>query len=320
MLVQRGQLAYHLSQWFAQIGFGTPAQTLTMFIDTGSADTTMYDSTCATCQLNNHTFFNHTASSTYVATQTSFETSYGDGTELYGKLAQDTVQMAREVKVENQLLALIDRRTGGSDTHGWDGILGIGPNQLSFVEGNVTPFSNMVREGKLAEPLVGVALEKVDKLTGTGGGGEFSWGQINTRYVKGQIVYAPVTSSYFWGVALSEIYVNNKPLMSSSDARRTILDTGTTLIYTSSAAAKEIHAAIPGSFFNSQEGAWYVPCITTASPNVFWEIQGHRWGVPAADIAFRPSGRNDGLCVSGIQGGSSTYTILGDVFIKNHCE
>lgn len=291
-----------------------------MFIDTGSADTTMYDSTCSTCQLNNHTSFDHASSSTYVATTTPFETSYGDKTELYGTLGRDTVHLTKNLTADNQVLTVVNKRVGGSDTHGWDGILGIGPDQLSFVEGNVTPFSNMVKAGKLAQPLVGVALVKADKVTGASGGGEFRWGEIASRYVSGDIIYTPVTSSYYWGVDLSNVYVNNTKMFTSTDVKKCIVDTGTTLIYTSSSAAKTIHSNITGSILNKQEGVWYVPCVTTpASPNVFWKIQGHRWGVPASDIAFRPSGRNDGLCVSGIQGGSEQYTILGDVFIKNHC-
>lgn len=304
--------------WFAPIAFGTPGQTLTIFIDSGSADTVVYDASCSTCQLNNHTAFITSQSSTYVASNTSFSTQYGDGTTLTGKLGRDVVSLTSSLEATNQLIAVIDHRSGGSDTHAWDGIVGIGPDQLSFVPDNVTPLSNVIKQGKLKNPLVGIALVKQNKLTGNPGGGEYRWGEVNTDYVSGNIVYAPVTSSFFWGTDMTGIFVDGKQIMSSTDAPRALFDTGTTLIYTSDDAAKAIHAQMAGSSLDTQTGVWYVVCDSLLNVNVFFEIGGVHWGVPAGDISFQDSGRNDGLCVSGIQGGSETFTLLGDVFIKNH--
>jgi len=302
--------------WFAEVSFGKPQQTLTINIDSGSADTVVFDKTCKTCQLNNHTAFDHGASSTFKRSNDTFATQYGDGTTLTGMLAADGVHMSDSLSVPSQLMALITKRQGGGSTHAWDGILGIGPDALSFVEGNVTPLSNLVKSGQLRQPLVGVLLIKSNKVSS--GGGEYRWGGINRNYVQGKVIYTPVTSSYYWGCNVPGVWVKNKQMLPAKDAKRAIVDTGTTLIYTSTATARNIHATIPGSKLNTKEKAWYVPCDTSKSPNVFFEIQGHRWGVPASDIAFRDSGRKDGLCVSGIQGGSEQFTILGDVFIKNH--
>ncbi|CAD6586198.1 MAG: hypothetical protein CYPHOPRED_003444 [Cyphobasidiales sp. Tagirdzhanova-0007] len=233
-------------------------------------------------------------------------------------LCKDTVDLSASLQADDQLLALITKRQGGSATHAWDGVMGIGPDALSFVGGNITPLSNLVKSGKLARPLAGILLVKENKITGARGGGEYRWGGINSAYVLGSIIYAPVTSSYFWGCDMSNVWVNHQDMFTSVDHGRAIIDTGTTLIYTSNPIAKNIHAQIPGSTFKSSEGAYYVPCDVSKSPNVFFTIQGYQWGVPASDIAFRASGNGDDLCVSGIQGGSPSYTILGDVFIKNH--
>ena len=238
-------------------------------------------------------------------------------------LSRDAVYLTDTLKVDHQLLALITKRQGGSDTHAWDGVMGIGPDALSFVEGNITPLSNLVRSGKLAQPLVGVLLIKENKMTGVKGGGEYRWGGINSAYIHGEVIYTPVTSSYFWGCDMSAITVNQKQMFTATDYGRAIFDTGTSLIYTSDSIAKNVHAQIPRSYLDKNEQVYYVPCQTTLSsspsPNVFFEIQGISWGVPASDLAFRPSGRSDGFCISGLQGGSPLYTILGDVFIKNHC-
>lgn len=320
-------------QWFANISFGTPPQSLTMFIDSGSADTTVFDPQCSTCALATHKAFDHAASSTYTSTEVAFSTSYGDGTSLSGVLGRDIVRITSSLATPaTQLLAIITKQIKGSGNRLYDGILGIGPDMLSFVENNITPFSNLVKTNKLAQPLVGIALVKKNKLTNAPGGGEFRWGSINPNYVLGNIVYTPVTSAYYWGIDIPGVYMNNQNLYGPGESGRAIIDTGTTLVYVSTPLAASIHSRIDGASFNTQEGAWYVPCDVSnplprlgklkVDPNLFFGIGpgGQRWGVPVQDLAFRPSGRNDGLCVSGVQGGSNQFMVLGDVFIKNHCE
>lgn len=317
---------YTAPQWFGKIDFGTPPQSLVMLIDSGSADTVVFDDQCQTCQLNNHTAFNEEASSTFVNTGATFSTQYGDGTTLSGILGKDTVALSKRLAVSSQLIALISSRQGGSSAHAWDGILGIGPDQLSYVDGNVTPLSNAIKNSQLRAPLVGIVLRKASSLPWGGSdglynSGEYRWGAINAAYLASPIIYTPVTSTYYWGVDMAQIWVNGQAMTNANSARRALIDTGTTLVYTSDYSAAAIHAQIPGSTLNAQQGAYYVPCSPAYNaPNVFFEVAGHRWGVPPADIAFRPSGLNDGMCVSGIQGGAEDFTILGDVFIKNHCE
>lgn len=275
-----------------------------MFIDSGSADTVVFNHSCTSCQLNNHTSFDSRKSLTWKSANKRFSTAYGDGTALSGSLGQDGVRLSSALQATSQTLAVIDKRQGGG-THRWDGILGIGPDQLSFVVDNITPPSNLIKAGKLAQPLVGIALVK-------NGGGEYRWGAVNNDYLDGELVNIPVTSSYFWGTNTAGIHVNGVRV---EGAWRAIYDTGTTLIYTSDATAKRIHAQIPKSTFDKQRGFYYVPCdnITPVS----FEIGNQRWTVPGVDLAFRKSSTGDGLCMSGIQGGSEEFTILGAMFIKN---
>lgn len=249
---------------------------------------------------------------------------------MNGFLGKDIVQVSSSLSTpSNQLLAVIKSQIKGSGARLYDGILGIGPDPLSFVQDNVTPFSNLVKANKLTRPLVGIALVKKNKLTNAPGGGEFRWGSVNNNYISGSILYTPVTSAYYWGIDIPGVYMNNMQLYGPGESKRAILDTGTTLVYVSTPLAATIHSKIPGSSFNTQEGAWYVPCDVSnlprpgnllGDPNVFFEIGGRKWGIPIQDVAFRTSGRSDGLCVSGIQGGSNQFMVLGDVFIKNHCE
>ncbi|KAK3839801.1 MAG: aspartic peptidase domain-containing protein, partial [Linnemannia gamsii] len=113
-----------------------------------------------------------------------------------------------------------------------------------------------------------------------------------------------------------------------------ILDTGTTLIILSTAAAKKIHSSIPGSTLHPKLG-WLVPCAlynrrhlsssSSSSTNnkdaIAFKLNGKCFHVPLADLAFEAVeglGEKGEWCLSGVQGGQEGLWILGDVFIKNH--
>lgn len=295
-----------------------------MLIDSGSADTTVFSPLCTSCELTTHQAFDYPSSTSFTSTTTSFQTQYGDGTTMSGFLGKDIVHLTGYLATPaTQLLAIITSQLKGTGARLYDGILGIGPDPLSFVDGNITPFSNLVKANRIIRPIASVLLIKSSSPQSIVGGGEYRWGGINAPFISGSIVYTPVTSAYYWGVDMPGIYVSGTQMFNPTEPKRAIIDTGTTLVYTSNNAASNIHAQISGSIYNANEGAWYVPCSIssiTGYPNIFFEIGNSRWGIPIEDLAFRPSGLNNGLCLSGIQGGSNSFTVLGDVFIKNHCE
>ena len=79
-------------------------------------------------------------------------------------------------------------------------------------------------------------------------------------------------------------------------------------------------------------GIFYIPCTTSypRTQNVFFNLGGQRFGVPIEDLAWKKSDHLEQMCISGIQvrdfievvltvqGGVAQFTVLGDVFIKNH--
>jgi hypothetical protein len=173
----------------------------------------------------------------------------------------------------------------------------------------------------LAQPVLAVRLVDTNKVTGAKGGGEYTFGAINSRYVAGEIVYTPVTSSSFWGVPFDGIFMRGQSVMSPNDFPGAFIDTGSTLISTSTATAALINGQIPGATLNATLEAWQVPCsstdLTVTAPNLFFQINGVRFGVPAADLAYQSSAFGDGMCLSAVQGGSN-FTVLGDTFISCH--
>jgi hypothetical protein len=311
------------NEWSVGIDIGTPRQRLDVVLDSGSTDAFLYDASCHSCDLNNHTAFDGRRSSTFRNGTTAFaDATFADGSTVTGYAANDTITLGGTIAIQGQLLGLVTRRSGFRAGATYDGIVGLGRDAQSFLfdAGAPSIFGSAVRQNLLAKPLVGVALRKAGPVNDvSGGGGEYNFGEINADLVAGSIVYTPCISKNAWGIALDDVRANGVSLLPASDVRRTLVDTGTTLIYVSDAVATALHALIPGAAFAASTSSWTVPCATslaTGAPNLFFTLAGAVFGIPASDLAFQ-GGWKTGTCLSGVQGGSPDFTILGDVFIKS---
>jgi hypothetical protein len=180
---------------------GTPGQPLKLSFDTGSSGVVMFDSSCHTCSLNNHTAFHASRSRTFHRIDHStFSVLYGDGSSSSGYQGRDTLTVG-SIAVKRQDLLLSTRVTGSLwATSGFDGYIGISPDANAFVNGSVGVFSNMVKRKLLRKPIAGIALvrERNGITLSPGNAGEYAFGAINYHYVLGKISYYPVTSANFW--------------------------------------------------------------------------------------------------------------------------
>jgi hypothetical protein len=114
------------------------------------------------------------------------------------------------------------------------------------------------------------------------------------------------------------ITANIKYNKKSSSTMQYIVDSGTTLIYTSTTLAKGINAAFsPAAQYLSDQGVYFVDC--NAKPPTFEvNIAGTSFTVNPADLIYQSQvDQNTGLCLTGVQDGGSGPYILGDVFLQN---
>lgn len=123
------------------------------------------------------------------------------------------------------------------------------------------------------------------------------------------------------GTDLTGVYIGDKQTMHPNDSSRVILDTATTLIYISSASAALFYKSIPAARYLSSTDTWTVPCDISkktlpALPPISFAVQGQRWRMPLEDLAFQGISSN-GRCVAAVQGGATSFAVLGDAFIKS---
>jgi hypothetical protein len=322
---------------------GTPPQTLQLTFDTGSSDIWFPTSTCSTAACKAHTRFNPTKSSTYKKDSRPWAIKYGDGSSASGHLASEIVNVGGEVQVR-QTVGLARNVSDEFRELPEDGIFGLGFGTLMSVKGVNTFMDNAIASSSsnnktksvLKQPVVSVFLPSLRRNGGRNG--HVLFGGIDHSRYTGSLHYVPVTHKGFWQVKLDAFKTpttltntttnnasnaGNKPRWTefATPKQDIILDTGTTLIILSTAAAQKIHSTIPGSTLDPKLG-YLVPCSLRNSPSssaIGFKLNGKYFKIPVADLAFEAvDGKKGETCLSGVQGGQTGLWILGDVFIKNN--
>ncbi|KAJ7022713.1 acid protease [Mycena alexandri] len=220
--------------YLATVGVGSPATDYQLLIDTGSSNTWVsavdkpFKST-STCQ----------------DTRKTFNISYGKGT-CSGNEYMDCVTLGPGLVIEKQLIGVADNAT---DMDGMDGILGIGPVDLttgtmgSSDECIPTVTDNLVKQKTIPSACIGICYEPTTTDEPANGclsfGGPDSSKQVSHsssralcsrdhRYT-GDLDYVPITkkspASNYWGIEQSVSYGGQEIMAKCSG----ISDTGTTL-------------------------------------------------------------------------------------------
>ncbi|KAG0053850.1 hypothetical protein BGZ83_000324 [Gryganskiella cystojenkinii] len=298
-------------EYYGTVSIGTPGQDVKLDFDTGSSDIWFPSTDCTTSACKAHTQFDSSKSSTFKDDGRQWQISYGDGSNASGTLGSDVVSVGG-VSVQ-QTIGLATQESDQFGSGPSDGLFGLGFDTIESVSGVKTFLDNAIAAGVLDKPVVSVFLPSVRRNGGTGG--EYLFGGIDTSKFTGELTYVPVSQQGYWQVAIDGVSAGGQDLGQSSQG---IVDTGTTLVIVSDAAAQAIHGTIQGAS-NDPNNGWVVPCsLKTSTDNVSFTMGGTAFNVPVADLAYEDLGDGSGNCFSGVQGGQNDLWILGDVFIKNN--
>ncbi|KAF8939950.1 hypothetical protein BGZ58_008214 [Dissophora ornata] len=294
-------------EYFGTVAIGTPPQNVKL----GSSDIWFPSAACTTAACKNHAQFNSATSTTFQKDGRPWSITYGDGSTASGILGTDMVNVGGVAVKQTIGLATAESAQFGSSPS--DGLFGLGFDTIESVAGVKTFMDNAIAGGVLAQPVISVFLPSVRRNGGVGGA--YLFGAIDNTKFTGQLTYVPVTRKGYWQIDVEDAGFNNQSLQQTSQG---IIDTGTTLVIVSDAAAQAIHGNIQGAV-NDPNNGWLVPCaVQNSTDNVSFTMGGTAFNVPVADLAFESLGDGSGNCFSGVQGGQNGLWILGDVFIKNN--
>lgn len=149
-------------------------------------------------------------------------------------------------------------------------------------------------------------------------GGTLTLGGVSEELFTGDIHYVPVTAASYWMIDIDGAKVNGNLI--SATAKRTVVDTGSTLNYFPPAFAEEFFGMIPGAKAAPDwgTGMWAVPCKTDLK--VAMTIGGVDYDVFPDDMNFYLYNETEGTCISTIiaqSPGRIADFLLGAAFMKN---
>jgi hypothetical protein len=311
--------------YLATIQMGTPPQNYLILMDSGSADLWVASEQCQTssatgaatgADCGNHQTLGPTSSSSFVATTTPFQVTYGTGA-VAGNIINDDITVAG-LTLKAHTFGVCTQETDdfSADTVPFDGLMGLAQSTLSQQQ-TPTPVESLASAGLITDAITSY---KISRAADNLNDGEITFGALDaTKFDASTLTTVPnVNTQGFWEAALDDVTVDGQT--AGLQGRTAILDTGTTLIVAPVNDATAVHALITGSTTDGQ-GGFTVPC--TFNQSVALVVGGTTFAIEPQDIAVSPVNANDptGDCVSGISGGSfgtsDTEWLVGDVFLKN---
>ncbi|KAG8897092.1 Type I transmembrane sorting receptor [Tulasnella sp. 403] len=299
--------------YYGPLQIGTPAQSTTVDFDTGSSDLWLPLSSCSGCY---GPLFKSSSSSTFKSSSTPFSIQYQDGSGATGKVATDKVTVAG-LSVAKQGFGAVTKETGGFGGGPMAGLLGLG--FPANAESGATPFFiGLAKAGSLASNVFSFYMSR-----NGGSGSELCIGCTNSAKYTGSVQYYRLDSSatggtqYYWNIPSGGFSYNGG---SSSGSFSAVIDSGTTLIYIPSAAAKKLYSQIPGAAAAPDvgQGFYTYPCDAKLAP-ITIKFGSTQYAVNPADFNLGAASQGSSKCVGGIVGEDvgNGLAIVGDEFMKN---
>jgi cathepsin E len=290
--------------YVVSIGVGQPPTQYDLLVDTGSSNT----------WVGANTPYHPTSGS--IDTGFQVNVSYGSGS-FNGEEYLDAVTMSSSLVIEKQS---IGTATSSMGFQGVDGILGIGPTDLTEetleLAGIALPLEistvtdNLFYQGKISQDLVSVSFEPTNfDVSSPPVNGELTFGGLDSSKYTGTVTYAPVTNqspaSMYWGIAQTVSYGAESLITSTG-----IVDTGTTLILLGTSAFQKYQSAT-GSTLDAATGLLVLPTGETGFNklgNLNFLIEGRTFAL-TPDAQLWPRALN--TAIGGIE--SAYYLVVNDL-------
>ncbi|OAA55024.1 aspartic-type endopeptidase [Niveomyces insectorum RCEF 264] len=333
--------------YFATCKIGTPSQTLTLQLDTGSSDIWVPSSDASICASSSRASrtggcslgsFDQDSSTTFnVIGQDEFSIAYVDGSHANGDYFTDVFTIGGST-VTNMTMGL------GQDTDINFGLVGVGyTTDEAIVSSEQTlsaAYNNlpvvMANEGVIKTVAYSLWLNDLDASTGN-----ILFGGIDTDKYHGELtsidIYQDADTNTFSSflVALTSLQAISSSGTDSLSSREfpipVVLDSGTTLSYVPQDLAQQIWTEV-GAVYNAEVGLAVIPCSRASSGGLlsfgFGGPGGPTINVTMDELVldlFQSGGaafssgpyRGQQACEFGIQNSSSDPFLLGDSFLRS---
>ncbi|KAL6945275.1 hypothetical protein ACO0QE_002724 [Hanseniaspora vineae] len=302
------------------LDIGTPSQSLTVLLDTGSSDLWVIQN-CGSSSCPQYGTFQPEKSSSFHNNQTEFYVTYGDGSYGSGSWGYD------QVSINGQSIGQLSFGVA-TQSSARIAVLGVGMTGLETTYSGKKvsdpyEYANLPialkESGQTYSALFSLFLNDLTASTGS-----ILFGAVDTGKVSGNLYTLPMINIYagsgFDNPVEYEVTLQGLGF-SSSFSQTTItttkfaalLDSGTTLTILPTSLMNLVVDALEASY-DSSVGYYEIDCDSTSDQNMVFDFGGFHINVPLSDFVIDSS---SGKCYLGFQGASQSFVILGDVFLSN---
>ncbi|TYH82779.1 hypothetical protein ES332_D02G084800v1 [Gossypium tomentosum] len=243
------------TQYYGEIGIGSPSQSFSVVFDTASSNLWVPSSKCLfsiPCHL--HSKFRARWSSTYtkIGIPCTINYDYGD---VSGFFSLDHVKVGEIIVQDQEFIEITREAFVPFLVAKYDGILGLGFPEISVEQATPLWFS-MMQQGHINHKLFSLWLsgDLTSEL-----GGEIVFGGLDWRHFRGGHTYVPVTRSGYWEIVVGDILVESISTGVCKFGCAAILDSGAPLIAGPTQIVDQINSAI------GAEGIVSMECKNVAS-------------------------------------------------------
>ena len=204
--------------WYSKIHIGSPAQTFTAIVDTGSGTIAV---PCLGCSCGNHQHFNKGQSTTVTNTHRSYSQCYGEGSCNNGQLLNDEICLGDTCSagesVRHNFGCCTTFASAFKDQEA-DGIIGISGSSGTLI-------ADLRSHHKLTEDIFGICL-------GIKHSGFISIGTVENDKNFGAVAWTTMhRSGSFYKAAIDGIYVGGNDIFHGSHIPSVTIDSGTSFTY-----------------------------------------------------------------------------------------
>ncbi|XP_051677121.1 renin [Oryctolagus cuniculus] len=302
------------TQYYGEVGIGTPPQTFKVIFDTGSANLWVPSTKCSplytACEI--HNLYDSAESSSYLENGTEFTIHYGSG-KVKGFLSQDIVTVGgitvTQTFGEVTELPLIPFMLAK-----FDGVLGMGfPAQAV---GGVTPvFDHILSQRVLKEEVFSVYYSRNSHLPG----GEIVLGGSDPQYYQGNFHYVSISKAGSWQITMKGVSVGSATLL-CEEGCMAVVDTGASYISGPTSSLRLLTEALGAKEQSSDE--YVVNCNQVPTlPDVSFHLGGRAYTLTSRDYVLQDPYSNDDLCTLALHGldippPTGPVWVLGASFIR----
>lgn len=295
-------LNFEQSFYETTITVGTPPQTLSVDIDTGSSDLWVYGPNLGLES------FNATRSTTYKNLNSKFQISYADSTQISGSWGSDVVGVGS--------VSLTDVPFAVAENSAQDdlnvGILGIGPITLEADTREYLNFPALLKEqGFISRNAYSLYLDPLTSASGV-----VLFGGVDTAKIAGTMAVMPITTPNYLTV---EAFVLGHHLPNA------LLDSGTTYTYFEDSAIIKAIAEHFNATYDSELAVYTLQSLPDVSlPYVFGtgakavtvEVPASDVFVSIQDLLSNPP-KNDNRYGLAVFEQKDMGSVLGDSFLRS---